>query len=649
MKKIFTGLLAIFLIYSNPITAFSQADASPADTINIPEIVVTGSRVSATTRNLPMSVSVVTSAQLENRMEQSILPLVMEQTPSLFITSRSVMGFGVAGGSAGSMTMRGVGGSGGQVLVLIDGHPQMMGLMGHPIADSYQSIMTDRVEVIRGPASVLYGSSAFGGVVNIITRRQREDGINTHIRAMYGSYNTLSVEAVNTVRAGDFNSVFSLGYNRTDGHRPNMNFEQFSGYGKIGYEFSPNWRSFIDLNLSQINSSNPGLITAPFPLIDNDMEVLRGISSLSLHNDFGFTSGTLRLFYNFGQHYINDGFTPDAPSPPQNLPRENRFNSRDWMMGANFFQNYSFFAGNQTTFGIDYLNYGGHAWSSFIDGRENVDLIERITVSNFAAYINFQQLLDCLFGNQFMFNAGLRFDYHSHFGGRWIPQIGLNYFLNENTTFKIIASHGYRNPSIRELYFMPPQNPNLQPESLFNTEIGLSQYFLNRRLRLDANIYHIRGENSVVLAPNPAGGGMMWQNTGEIENTGFELVVRYRILPGLTVNANYSYLYMKNPVVGAPEQMLYAGVDYRWNRWNFSTGLQYIHNLTLSAVTSASIVHPENLTESFALWNVRASYQLTPFITLNARAENLLNQSYQMYTGYPMPGTTVFGGFTMRF
>jgi iron complex outermembrane receptor protein len=609
-----------------------------ADTILIPEIVVTGSRISVTTKNLPLSVSVVTSAQLENRMEQSILPLLMEQSPSLFITSRGVMGYGVAAGSAGAMTMRGVGGSGGQILALIDGHPQFMGLMGHPIADSYQNIMTERVEVVRGPASVLYGSNALGGVVNIITRRQQEDGINTHIRTMYGSYNTVSAEAVNTIRKKDFNSVFSLGYNRSDGHRPNMNFEQFSGYGKVGYDFSPNWKSFIDLNLSQINSSNPGLITTP--LVDNDMEILRGISSFSLQNDYGISSGALKLFYNFGQHYINDGYNPNAPT--NNTPRQNRFNSRDWMLGFNLFQNYSFFNDNQTTFGIDYQRYGGHAWNSFVNGNPDVDIIEE-TVDNFAAYMNFQQL----FAQRLMFNAGIRYDYHSLMGGEWIPQIGLNYFAGENTTLKAIVSKGYRTPSIRELYFLFP-NPDLKSESLMNYEIALNQYFLDRKIRLDANLYYIKGKNSIILTPNaPNIPPFIWQNTGKLENYGLELAVRYRISSNLSVNSNYSYLYMKNPVLGSPEYKLYIGVDYRLNRWNFSAGMQYVHNLTLAIATNPNIIDTSN-TESFTLWNARVSYQLTSFMNLNVRAENLFNESYKMYTGYPMPGTTVFGGFTMR-
>jgi len=82
-----------------------------------------------------------------------------------------------------------------------------MGLFGHPIADAYQTMLAERVEVVRGPASVLYGSNAMGGVINIVTRRQREEGVKTDLNVGYGSWNTLQTEAANRIRKGRFTSV----------------------------------------------------------------------------------------------------------------------------------------------------------------------------------------------------------------------------------------------------------------------------------------------------------------------------------------------------------------------------------------------------------------------------------------------------------
>ena len=161
-------------------------------------------------------------------------PLLTEQVPGLFVTSRGVMGYGVSNGAAGSISLRGLSGGSGRLMVLIDGHPQYAGIFGHPIADACQSFLAERVEVLRGPASVLYGSNAMGGVVNIVTRRMDSDGMKTNLRAGYGSYNTLESEVTNRIRKGRFSSVVSGSYNRTDQHRSDMGFEQYGGYARVG-------------------------------------------------------------------------------------------------------------------------------------------------------------------------------------------------------------------------------------------------------------------------------------------------------------------------------------------------------------------------------------------------------------------------------
>ena len=166
----------------------------------IDEVVVTGTRNRTDIRHLPMTVTTIDRQSIERSMQPSLLPVLTEQIPGLFITSRGVMGYGVSGGAAGAMSLRGLSGGSGRMMVLIDGHPQYMGLMGHPIADAYRSATAERVEVLRGPASVLYGSNAMGGVVNIVTRQMADDGVQTDVELGYGSYNTLQTEATNRLR-----------------------------------------------------------------------------------------------------------------------------------------------------------------------------------------------------------------------------------------------------------------------------------------------------------------------------------------------------------------------------------------------------------------------------------------------------------------
>lgn len=633
MKKTISTIASVLLFAQLTYAIDNNPISVPRDSIQLGDVIVTGTRPAVNINNLPMSVSIVGSKQIESRFEQSLLPIITEEVPGLFITSRSIMGYGVAAGSAGGMTIRGIGGSPTtQMLMLIDGHPQYMGLMGHPLADSYQSLMAERVEVVRGPASVLYGSNAMGGVINIITKKQLQDGVKTNFRAMYGSYNTLSTEANNAIRSGKFNSYVSLSYNRSDGQRENMNFEQYSGYAKVGYDFTTNWKTFIDLDLTNFKASNPGAVNSP--VIDNDADITRGVTSFSLENNYEKTSGALKLYYNFGSHKINDGY------PPTGEAKDYRFRSNDKMVGITLYQNYSFFKGNQTTAGFDFQHFGGHAWNKFLDNREDAD-IARKSVNEVAGYINFQQML----ASKVVLNAGIRVDHHAIIGTEYIPQAGVSYIATENTIIKGIVSKGFRNPTIREMYMFPPQNPDLKAERLMNYEISASQKLLNKALNFDLSLYYIDGSNSI--QPVMVNNKPLNVNTGKIKNYGLEFATQYRVAPHVNLSANYSFLHMKYKVLVSPEHKLYAGVNYSHNKWMLSTGIQFIDGLY--TVLENKAAKTEAKKETFTLWNVRAAYKAIHLLEIFVRGENLLAQNYEVNAGYPMPRATVFGGVNLRF
>ena len=600
----------------------------------IGEVVVTGTRNETDVRHLSQTVSVVNRNKISQALQPSLLPVLTEQIPGLFVTSRGVMGYGVSGGAAGSISLRGLSGGTARLMVMIDGHPQYAGIFGHPIADAYQSFLAERVEVLRGPASVLYGSNAMGGVVNIVTRKMQEDGVKTNLRAGYGSYNTLETELTNRIRKGRFSSIVSGSYNRTDGHRADMGFEQYGGYAKLGYEMTDNWNLRGDVNVTHFNASYPGPVDAP--LLDGDQRITRGMTSFAVENRYEKTSGAVSFFYNWGNHWINDGYTSSAGEGPQ----DDRFNSRDNMMGVSLYQSTQFFKGNRITLGFDWFRYGGHAWSEYVSG-ENIGTTSELVDKHedeLAGYIDFRQDI----GSWLTFNAGLRADHHSRVGLEWVPQAGLAFHLPHAIELKASASKGFRYPILREMYMFPPQNPDLQPESMWNYELAFSQRLMEGRLTYGVNLFYIDGKNLIQTLPNPNGSGMLNQNSGEIENTGVEVQAAYRIDRHWSVDGNYSFLHMENPVIAAPEHKLYAGANFSHGRWNVSTGVQYIADL-FTAVGD----QPE--TEDFVLWNLRASFRACKWLDIWARGENLLAQKYEINAGYPMPGATVMAGFNLSF
>ena len=599
--------------------------------VTIEEVVVTGTRNETDVRHLPMTVSVVTREQIEHRNDPSLLPLLTEYIPGLFTTSRGLMGYGVSGGAAGGRSLRGIGGVPQEglpttgMLVLIDGHPQYMGLMGHPISDAYQSLLAERVEVLRGPASVLYGSNAMGGVINIVTRKMQQDGIRTHANVGYGSYNTLQSEVTNRVRKGRFTSIVSGSYNRTDGHRKDMEFEQYGGYAKFGYEISDAWNVWADVNLTHFDASNPGEIFNP--LLDNDQRITRGMTSFALANHYAKTSGALSFFYNWGKHWINDGYHLGGD------PLDYRFHSRDRMLGVSWYQSVQLFEGNRLTVGFDYFHFGGEAWNKTLAGERDTQADK--TQDNVAGYIDFRQNL----GDWLTFDVGLRVDHHSRVGTEWVPQVGLSFHLPENSEVKLMASKGFRYPTIREMYMFRPANPDLKPERLWSYELSFAQRLLDGRLSYGVNVFYIDGENLIMRMP--IDGRPLNVNTGKIENAGVEAQVAYRIVPAWSVDANYSYLHMDNPVLASPEHKLYVGTAFSKGRWNVSTGLQYVAGLYKE-------LDPEE-TEDFLLWNVRGSFRVLDGFDVWVKGENLLAQRYEINAGFPMPKATVMAGVNIKF
>ncbi|MCM1041679.1 MAG: TonB-dependent receptor [Bacteroides sp.] len=602
------------------------------------EVVITGTRAQIDLRHLSQTVSVIGRAQIEESMQSSLLPMLTEQVPGLFVTSRGVMGYGVSNGAAGGISLRGLSGGNARLMVLIDGHPQYAGIFGHPISDAYQTLLADRVEVLRGPASVLYGSNAMGGVVNIVTRKMHQDGVRTDIRAGYGTYNTLETEATNRVRKGRFSSVVSASYNRTDGHRSNTEFEQYGGYGKVAYEASKNWTVQADVNVTHFNAANPGPVSAP--LSDADQRITRGMASLAVENGYEKTSGALSFFYNWGNHWINDGYNPAAGEEP----RDSRFKSYDDMMGVSLYQSARFFKGNRITAGFDWFRYGGRAWNEYVSGeREGTrsDLVNKHE-DELAGYVEFRQDI----GRWLSLNAGLRFDYHSRVGAEWVPQAGLAFHLPHAIELKASASKGFRYPILREMYMFPPQNPDLKPESMWNYEIAFAQRLLGGRLSYGLNVFYIRGRNLIMTLPNPNGSGMLNQNSGAIENVGLEVQSAFRINAAWSVDANYSFLHMENPVVAAPEHKLYVGAGFQEGRWSVSTGVQYIAGLYTSVRTNGQGTESK---EDFVLWNLRGQVRVTKWLDLWVCGENLLGQRYEINAGDPMPQVTVRGGLKVHF
>ena len=616
----------IKILYSLMASTLATGVFAQTDSLQLQEVVVTGTRNATDVRHLPMTVTVIDRQSLTEQHQTNVLPTAMQQVPGLMVTSRTMMGYGVSTGAAGGINLRGITGGSGQLMVLIDGHPQYNGVYGHPIADSYQTLMADRVEVLRGPASVLYGSNAMGGVLNIVTRSMHQDGVKTNVSVGAGSYGTVQTEASNQVRSGNFSSTVAAQYGRSDNHRPRMGFEQYGGYMKLGYDFTPHWNAYVDADLTHFNASHPGSVQSP--LFEANQWITRGVVSAALENHYGNTNGALSVFSNFGRHKIDDG-----TSNPQN-PTQRYFRSRDALTGVSWYQSFQLFEGNRLTAGFDYQHIYGRAFYTSKQTGEVLDTPNKQSGhshrNEVAGYVDFRQdLLQWL-----TIDAGVRLDHHSITGTEWVPQAGLVARPMENGEVKAMASKGFRNPTMREMYLYPPSNEELEPERLWNYE--LSWRHRPGALTYGVNLFYIKGDNMIQTINRKN------VNTGEIENYGVEMEAQYRIGNHWRLTTNHAYLHMENPVVAAPEYKGFLGADFYCKKWTVNAGLQYFNGLYTE-------VGDNEQKENFCLLNLAATYALNHSIALWVRGENLLAQNYEINLGYPMPRATFMAGVDIHF
>lgn len=613
------------------VSAFASDPAAIDSLINLKGIVVSANRINVNRNSVPMTISVIDRDEIEASSESALLPVLSERVPGLFVTQKGITGFGVSAGSAGTVNIRGVG-SGNKVLMLFDGQPQWAGVFGHSLPDTYVASDVDRVEVIRGPGSLLYGSNAMGGVVNIITRRHKQEGRRTQARVMYGSFNTQKYMVNNGYNIGKFSSFISINHDRTDGHRPNSDFHITNGFANLGYTINDRYKVTGDVSLAKSKFQNPGKITAP--ILDNKMDILRGTTSFALENKYDKMSGALRLFYNWGNHEINDGYNPGEK------PLTYLFRSDDHNVGVLLYESFRLFKGNTFTVGIDYKNWGGHAWNNNDDGSKS-ELVDK-TVNETAGYVIMQQdLFDML-----SLNAGVRYEHNSTFGGEWVPQGGVTVRPFEGNTIRASVSKGFRSPNIREMYMFGAANPDLKPESMINYEVAVGQHFLDGNLFAEVTAFYIDGKNMIssVSINGDNRPPFKNRNVGTFTNKGIEFEARYQICKNLNADMNYSYLHMSKPIPGAPEHKFYAGATYMPGRFTFNVSVQSIFGLyTDDACTKQ---------ENFTTLNAKAAYRFgsrDKGLNLFVKGENLTATRYSINDGFPMPKAIVMGGIDVTF
>ncbi|NOR49954.1 MAG: TonB-dependent receptor, partial [Desulfuromonadales bacterium] len=435
----YRGLVGVLLGLWVCGSAFAAGDELPAAVMD--EVVVTATRMAEPLSKASASVAVVTAEEIAAR-GATRLDEVLQDVVGLHV---------VSSGPAGSLSSASIRGSeAAQVLVLIDGvrlnSPQYGQFDLNQLPVALNEI--ERIEVLRGAASALYGSNAMGGVINIITRSPEETP-STQIGWTEGERNTRIISGSTSRQVGDFRYRLGAEYQESNGYRKNSDYDQYTVNGLFGYSPAED----VDIELSAYHldyeSNIPGSEVWPSP--NAEQKDKRTVASVKLEAPVGPVKIMARGIY---EHHRNDYENPDffvdethkIDTYGAELQVEKKYDNHTVLLGADYYNDEL----DSTNIGDEDQDHGA------IFGQFQADLSANMTLL-----------------------LGLRYDIHSDFDNELSPRAALHVALTNSTRVRLSASKAFRAPTLNDLYwpadFFSKGNPNLDPETAWEYELALDQ------------------------------------------------------------------------------------------------------------------------------------------------------------------------------
>ncbi len=621
----------------------AAAIASPAYAQDIPdpdapEIVVTATRAAQPLSEIGQAVTVIDRAEIERR-QTIVVSDLLATTPGVTVTRNGTIG------ALTSVRIRGA--EADQTLVVIDGvrvnDPSSTG--GGFNFGNLLSSSVERIEILRGPNSVPWGSQAIGGVVNIITAAPTE-GVQARANAEYGYADSVFASAGVSGKSGPVSGSLTGGYLRTDGISSAASgierdgYRQYGATGRVGVEFAPG----IGLDLRGY-------------FADSKVDIDDGFDPKTFVVADSPAYGTTQELYGYAGLHANlaDG----------------RFNNRVAFTIADINRdNYSQPGGNVTFLGrgrSERYEYQGDFRPldqiRIVAGveRENSRFNDGFTFADTGITSVYGQLivkpLDIL-----TITGGVRNDDHDDFGSRTTFGANAALALRAGTTVRASYGEGFKAPTLYQL-FSDYGNGFLAPETARNFDIGVEQAFLGNRVRAGVTYFNRRTRNQIdfrdcspaelttpgsICANRPFG---VYDNIARAEADGVEFTLALRPVDGLTLTANYSYIDTENRSIGdnfgnvlarRPKQTASVDADYR-----FAFGLSVGGTVTMVGDSFDDAGNTTRL-DGYALAGVRAELPIGERFAVYGRVDNLTDSRYETIAGYGNYGRAAYGGVRLR-
>jgi vitamin B12 transporter len=613
------------------LASFAGAQEAKEGVQKVEPVVVTATKVETPAERIGASVTVVTEDEIRD-FNYTRLEEALRQVPGVDIQR--------AGTPGKATTLRIRGASGQQVQVLVDGMRVKSPALGAADLAELTLDVVDRIEVVRGPQSTLYGADAIGGVVNIITKKG-QGATRGSVWVEAGNYETFRESANAQGAFGRFN--FNLGVTRFDtaGQFDNDRTGQTSVGGRIGYDFP--WKGELSVSgrYEKLDLELPISSTFPTTVFDpnarNDLETwLYNVAYT--HKVFDWWQIRAR----FGQWHNFSDFK-DAPPPADDAVIRSKITT-DRLEGELL-----------NTFEIG-------PWSSLTVGvEERYETGKGRTSGDFPSQFSEELNTVSLFGqgeirlfDRLFLGGGVRWEDSDTFDDSVTGRVSAALVIRETgSKVRFAWGQGFRAPTINDLFFPGFSNPDLAPERSESWEIGIDQKFWADRIRAGATYFNTHFTNLIQFAFDPGTGLFRPENVGRASTEGVEVYLEVDPLPWLSVYGSYTYVDARDITAGTELR--------RVPRNSWATGLVGTPHERLRLFVQAKVVSSQ-LESTFAGRNpgyyrldVGGTFRILGKVgylgglDLTARIDNVTDQRYDEVQGFPALGINALVGLRATF
>lgn len=595
-------------------------------------VVITGTRTPKLLKNSPILTRVLSSSDIKSADATNISDLLQSELPGIEFTYSMNQQI--------NLNMQGFGGN--SVLFLVDGERVAGETLDNVDYNRLNLSNVERIEIVKGGASALYGSNAVGGVINIISKEQSQPW-TLNLNGRYGAHNEQRYGAVAGFSKGIFSSATTLQYNHINSYNMKNEGDYTRFYG--GYNWNVKER-FTVTPFSQLKlTGRLGYYFRQRNAQESTRDRYRGFSG-GLRGLYTFSNANdLEVSYSFDQYDKSDYMV---------------LTDKDVRKYSNV-QNSVRAIYNHTFAGKHILTVGGDVMRDYLLSYqfENNGHKSQVTADGMAQF-------DMNFFDNFNIIAGGRYDYFSessmkHFSSR----LSLMYKLNK-WNFRGSYSGGFRAPTLKEMYmnfdmagiFMIYGNPNLKPESSNNFQ--LSAEYTHRLLNFNIGTFCNLVDNRITTAWDQTLGGQFYNNISRVNIAGVDANVAWKHACGF--GSRLSYIYTHEHVrKGEPyttstrPHTATLRLDYgrSWNNYRFNIAL---HGRALSAVTVDEFTSLTDYSETekvrypaYTMWRLNVTQGIWRGIDLTLAVDNLFNYvpKYYYSNSPTTTGTTMSVGLSV--